>query len=564
MTEAKKDTIYIDVDDEITSIVEKVQKSSSKIVALVLPKRAVVLQSIVNMKLLKRTADEASKRVVLITSETGLLPLAGAVGVYTAKNLQSKPEIPAAPESPELDDELLETEEASEEPDIDDSASVGELSGEDADDDVFESAAPAAAAAGVAVAASRKAKKGKAGKDAKAPKAPKDKKNKVPNFDRFRKRVVIGVLVGIGLLVACYFAFFVAPKAKITIQTETSTVNSSINFTASTTATTVDVAGKVVPAKEVTADKTDSQKAPATGQKDLGTKASGAVVMSIPCSSVSGAPPQIPAGTAVSTNGLNFITQSTVNLTTPSFSGGCKFSGEANVVAQSNGDQYNVSSGRSFTVAGFSSVTATNPSAMSGGVSKIAKVVSQQDVDTAKQKITDSSQQVKSDLQKQLEDQGYYALLDSFKTKTETITASPQVDQEGTEVTVTAARTYSMIGVKRDDLHALIVDSVKSDTEDRKQQVQDDGIVNAVFRINDSKDPTSTPITMQVPVVLGPKIDTEALKKQVAGKKKGDIDSIIKSIDGVKEVTVQYSPFWVSTTPKNTDKITIVYEEAKD
>ena len=56
-----KDTIYIDVDDEITAIIDKVITSKHKIVALVLPKRAVVLQSIVNMKLLKRTADEAKK-----------------------------------------------------------------------------------------------------------------------------------------------------------------------------------------------------------------------------------------------------------------------------------------------------------------------------------------------------------------------------------------------------------------------------------------------------------------------------------------------------------------------
>lgn len=56
MSEAAKDTIYIDVDDEITGIIDKVVSSKHKIVALVLPKRAAVLQSIVNMKLLKRVA----------------------------------------------------------------------------------------------------------------------------------------------------------------------------------------------------------------------------------------------------------------------------------------------------------------------------------------------------------------------------------------------------------------------------------------------------------------------------------------------------------------------------
>ncbi len=558
MTTAQKDTIYIDVDDEITSIVEKVNKSKSKIVALVLPKRAVVLQSIVNMKLLKRNADEASKRVVLITSEAGLLPLAGAVGVYVAKNLQSKPEIPAAPETPEDDEELLETEDDPEDTDLDKEATIGELDG----DEIFEGAAPVAAAAVAGKAAKQKA--GKAPKAAKAPKVKKDKKNRVPNFDKFRTKVVIGVAAVIALLVLWYLAFFVAPKATITIQTETSTVNSSINFTASTAATEVNVADKIVPAKEVEAEKTQSEKVPATGEKDLGAKATGSVTLSIPCSSVSGAPPTIPAGTGVSSNSLTFITQNNVSLTTPSFSGGCKFSGEATVTAQNNGDQYNLSAGRTFTVSGYSAVSGSNGAAMSGGVTKMAKVVSQQDIDNAKQKITDSSNDVKGELQKQLEDQGYYALLDTFKTKSEKITASPALDQEGSEVTVTAVRVYIMTGVKRDDLNTLIEDSVKTEMEDRKQQVQDNGINNAVFRVNESKTAGSVSLTMQVPVVLGPKIDTEQLKTQVAGKKKGDIENIVKGIDGVKDVEVKYSPFWVSMTPKDTKKITIVYEEAKD
>ena len=75
MTANDKDTIYIDIDDEITTIIDKVRGSSGKLIALVLPKRAATLQSIVNMKLLKRAADDSKKKLVLITTESGLLPL---------------------------------------------------------------------------------------------------------------------------------------------------------------------------------------------------------------------------------------------------------------------------------------------------------------------------------------------------------------------------------------------------------------------------------------------------------------------------------------------------------
>ena len=85
-----KDVIYLDLDDEITSIIDKVENAKEKVAALVLPKRPAVLQSIVNMRLLQRAAKSANKNVVLITADSTILSLAGATGLHVAKNLQSK------------------------------------------------------------------------------------------------------------------------------------------------------------------------------------------------------------------------------------------------------------------------------------------------------------------------------------------------------------------------------------------------------------------------------------------------------------------------------------------
>src|SRR3990167_4717474 len=187
MTEAAKDIIYIDIDDEITSIIEKVSASKHKIVALVLPKRATVLQSIVNMKLLKRRADSGGKRVVLITSEKGLLPLAGAVGLHTAKTLQSKPAVPPPPEIPD-DAEDVEESDTDEEPDIDNTKSIGELSGV---------AAVAASTDKVETIDIDDAEPADATAEAKKT-TKKDKKIKIPNFNSFRMRLFL--IAGGGVL----------------------------------------------------------------------------------------------------------------------------------------------------------------------------------------------------------------------------------------------------------------------------------------------------------------------------------------------------------------------------
>ncbi|MDQ5886308.1 MAG: hypothetical protein QG628_705 [Patescibacteria group bacterium] len=584
MSEAGKDTIYIDVDDEITGIIDKVANAKHKIVALVLPKRASVLQSIVNMKLLKRSGDTHKKQLVLITSEAGLMPLAGAVKLHVAKTLQSKPAIPAGPKIPSddlavddddanaIDDiENLDEDEVTEDPKVDKAKTVGELAGAAAvgaklaeDDETIEldndvEASDTAAKAGAKTGTKTKATKG-------------DKKLKVPNFNKFRKRTIL-IGAGVVALIALWLiGIFVLPKATVIIKTDNVSVNTDLVFTASTSAEELDQEKSIVPATSKEVKKTDSEKVPATGKKNVGEKATGTVTVKIAkCapSSVS-----IPAGTGVSNGGLTFITQSEVNLTSFHSSIPCSNDNPAfsvfttktvNVVAQNPGDQYNISGGRTFSVNGFSDVSGVDSSAMSGGTNKEVTVVSDQDVETAKGKLTDKSKPAAtSELEKQLEDEELFPITESLTASTAAITASPKVGDEASEVTVTSTTTYTMLGVKRDDLKKLVVKSVEDDIDTSKQKVADDGLDKAVFKLGEKASPTDQKINVQTTVSTGAQIDEAALKTEIAGKKKGDVQQIIGAYPGVKEVEVKYSPFWVYKTPKNPSKITLVFEQAED
>src|SRR5665213_177115 len=191
-----KDTVYIDVDDEITAIIEKVESAKEKVVALVLPKRAAVLQSLVNMRLLKRSAEKAAKNVVLITGEEILLPLAGVVGLHVASNLQSKPEIPAPPAIAAAkaapnhvpEDDIVDTGEEEPSTKLDYHRAVGELAASHAADD------------DESIDLADEDEEEDKPKDKKA-KAPKSKGPKVPNFDRFRLLVFGGGLLLVALIV---------------------------------------------------------------------------------------------------------------------------------------------------------------------------------------------------------------------------------------------------------------------------------------------------------------------------------------------------------------------------
>jgi len=541
-----KDTIYIDVDDEITSIVDKLQNSDSKIVALVLPKRAVALQSIVNMKLLKRAADEAGKSPVLITSETGLLPLAGATGLYVAKNLQSKPEVPSAPDGPLTDDEeLVAHVEPETAPSNDTPSALGSTVLDDTVEFENEEAPVLSKPAGGA----------KSPKKAKKP----SKKQKIPNFEKFRKKLFIIGGALIALIALWYVAVFVAPKATIAIQTDTEQKEASLEFTADPALGEYTEGELAVPAKVAEVPKDATESAPATGQKDIGTKATGTVTFSQPCSPDT--PPTIPSGTGVSANGLTYITQSSVTLS-PQISGGCNFRGSSKVVAQKNGDQYNIGAA-SYSVSGFPDVSGSG-TAMTGGSSRTVKVVTENDVKAAKEKLGIDEEVIKTDLRRQLEDEGYFVIEDSFEKKNEDIGVNPGVDQEGDEVTVEYSANFTMVGVKQEDLEKVIEASLADEIDTEKQQVQDNGLDNATFKIIKSEPNGRTTLSLETQVGIGPRIDTEALKRDIAGKKGGETENIIRAFPGVKEVEVKYSPFWVGKTPKNTQKITVEFIGSTD
>ncbi|HKR81569.1 MAG TPA: hypothetical protein VJR27_01055 [Candidatus Saccharimonadales bacterium] len=564
---AGKDTIYVDIDDEITTIIDKVRSSHQKIVALVLPKRATMLQSIVNMKLLKRTADDAKKHLVLITAEPSLLPLAANVGLYVAKNLQSRPEIPEVPQNGQAPDD---TEEALSMDDdqpsgaqLDAAKPIGDLamgsippSSVDDTIDLDNGDTGISGSAPKAVVGGNTPKKSKNGNNG--------NKFKVPNFNRFRMLLILGIVGIVVLIGAWILCFTVLPKATITVKTNASNVPANLTLTLSTAANSVNEASDTVPAQIQQQQKSYSQQAPATGQKDNGTKASGAVTMVAKICGTIAQPSSVPAGTGVSANGLTFVTQQNTSFSNNGdVNGGCityKALGPTGVTAQNNGSQYNIGSA-TFTVAGRSDVSATSSNTMTGGTSNIVKIVAQSDIDGAKQKITSQdTAAIKQQLVSAFQNVGLYAVQSSFQAGDPKITTTANAGDQADNVTVNATITYTMFGAKQTDIHQLIASTVNKKIDTSKQVILDDGLSGATFNVQ-TQDGAKAVVALQDTAVAGPDLKIDKLKPQVAGKKANDAANIIKANPGVTDVNVSYSPFWVSAIPKNTSKISIVIEK---
>ncbi len=545
-----KDIIYIDVEDDITAIIGKVKQSREKIVVLVPPKRIGVLQSAVNLRLLSRTTTQSGKHLVLITTNGALTALAAAAKIPVAKNLQSKPEIGAAPdEDADIEEDIID---GSQLP-------VGELARTADRGTAFTAVSPA-----VDEAVRENAAEEKGGRTAPVRSRPVRTKSgvKVPNFDSFRKKLLLigaGGLVLIGFLV---WAIFFAPRANVVIAARTTDTPVNARVTLDPAATTTLQEGLLKSTTKQT-KKDQTVEFAATGKKDVGNKATGS--MKLTRTSPSATPVTVPAGTEFTASGLTFVSTQAATLTSQLTPSGFD-PGSATVAVQATdiGDNYNLSA-RGYT----SSVSGVNANGtdMAGGSKKTVTVVSADDVQKATEQLAEQkTDDIKKDLAKQFD--GTFVVVDqSFKIDQANPSSAPAVDQESTDgkARLTSSVTYSLSAVAKSELKVYLDDYFKAQLKDKDdQRVYDNGSGEAKLSNISVVDGGKFGANLVASAKIGPKISDDEVKELAAGKRYGDIQASLEAIQGVESVDVEYSPFWVTSTPNDVKRISVEFKLSND
>lgn len=541
-----KDVIYIDVEDDITAIISKVKASKEKIIALVPPKRIGVLQSAVNLRLLARTADNSHKRLVIITNNHALSSLAASASLPVAKNLQSKPEI--APISAiEVDDDEEDVIDGNDLP-------VGEHAKqtEDGNDD--------SSAISAAIATSDMAEPPKAGERARRAKAKSGPK--VPNFNTFRKKMMLGIGGGVLLVTFLVWAIFFAPRATVVVAAKTN--DSSINAKVTIgDGVATDLAKKTIKAVKLQKTEKKTIDFAASGSKNIGEKSSGTVnLRNTSPNSVS-----VPGGTTLSSqSGLSFVTSGSVVVpgATLSFScqpnNLCPGTATVSVVAAEAGAKYNAASGSMSGAPG--GVTATLQGPTSGGTDKVARVVTAEDVQKAKESLTDSNDNSNVESQLKATAKGGKVIPGSFKVDYTDVKSTPEVGAESQSGNASLSTTvvYSMYSVSSGELTKYLDSYLNKQLSSRKdQRVYDNGATKADFQ-DATGSATGAEATLVATAKVGPRLDEDDIKKQVLGRKTGEIQEILQGIQGVESVEVNYFPFWVTSVPSDEKKVTIQFK----
>ncbi len=555
----KKDTIYIDVEDDITAIIGKIKASKEKIVALVPPKRAGVLQSAVNLGLLARTADKASKRLVIITHNAALSSLAASAKIPVAKTLQSRPELAEAPSLDADDEDVIDGSDVS----VGDHAG---MSGDEEDEDDSDSESPSKISdidIDGEVTSVKKPARGE---------KPAKQRVKVPDFGSFRKKIALGS-VGAGLLIAFFvWAIWFAPNATVVVSARTTDVEVQTPLTIGE-GLTADSTKKNLPSIVQTEKQTDTIEFKATGEEEVGEKASGTVVF-YNCENDDAT---ISSGTYVSNAGQDYVVQSTVVVPDATFNpdGGGGFvcspgeSSDVKVVAVDIGSASNKSSGEDFVVAGQSElVTAESSSDIAGGSKKTIKVVSVDDIKKAREELTqDRTAEVKETLSKKF-DSSTIVIEESFNATAGEQKIEPKLGEEvtGETASITVEMVYTMHGIAEPVLNEFLKDAIEEQLGNLdSKRIYDSGAKDAEMTDFElSSDKKKATILLAATGKIGPKIEDDDIRAIVKGKRYGEIEKELKAIDGVSGVKVNLSPFWVFTVPDDSKKITIEFNLVED
>ncbi len=568
-----KEVIYLEPEDDITDILTKLQRADQKLVALVPPKKATMLRSAVNMKLIARAAKESKKVAVVVTSDPAIVKLAMMAQIPVAKTLQSRPVVPTsemlkstAGEEQVIDEDLAETAQAN---------AVDRL-------DRAQNAAKKPAEAS-SVASERSSRRGAetidlteeslegGSKDPKkAKKAALSGKDgqKVPNFEKYRKWIILGAVAAIFLVFFGVWAFVFAPAVKITVAMSTSATNFAepVHFTENEA--DQNIPEGIFYAQKLTYEDKFETNFTATGQEERGDKAQGSLTVyytmsaeEIKASLGEGFATVVPAETEfIADNGLSYFSTEAVEISWDGkigsdsechSSNSCRLSATVPIMAANVGASYDVSKSTTWEVAN-TSFTAVSATAIDGGSSKTVTVVTQADVNKAAEK-RDSSNEAdgKAELMaKVAADQ--IAIEPSYQVEVGDLQPSPAVGSEvteGTQPKLSAVTTYSIYVVDK----AAVEEYIKDKTE-----IADD---QRIYSIGEPYFERFTNINetsrLKTVIKVGPTVTEEDIRERAKGRKIGEVQSLLRSINGVSSVEIKPSYFWVRSVPNDDNKITV-------
>lgn len=566
--------IQVEIDDELTDVMEKMQESTATHLALVIPGRSLLLTSMINLRLIRKKANTIGKQTVIVTRDSmgrSLAEKAGMRAVRTEEELEGvisdQPIVHGEKEKPEPEQK---TEAKKNEPLVMKNRKV-----------------PTA----------EKPKKAEPKEKKNVRELPKTvwgrvkylagkgmpKKEEVQEISQFRvhvtpasKKAFVSIL-SISLILLVGISIFALPHATVELTPKLANVPVFTNITLQPG--TTDAAARQVQMGEVTVEYEKEFEYAATGQKFQGTAAHGKVRIY----NREGKARSIVGNSRLQTpDGLVFLTTGFV--TVPPARGSSPGTIDVDVQARDTdnngnfvGDKGNIPPTKfSFPALSSSSqqlLYAESLAPMTGGTTKLDQRITSDDLDVANKNIvTDLELLAEDKLREELTNKHLPGNVDLFQPNDPRFISKELVSVDIPKNLIGAAQpNFKVTGKMRarayyyskDDIVKILESHFKDHQLTYNQQLVNMDVGSLTFANIFPPRDAQTKVTARMNGVVSYSFDSDSdalvqrIKDNIVGADKARALSYLQNLPEVDSVDIQLSPWWQKTLPTLKENINI-------
>lgn len=574
---SKRKVLYVDLDEEITSVFERIERLNYKNVYLVVPERSVILQSIVNLQILRKKVQMSGKAISIITKDP--------IGI----KLAHKAEIPVYDQLEMPKPEKLEEEE---EENLFSKEPIRATSNE-VDDHRPERLTQ------------KKLSIFEIVKEMKGKKA--FQLNRLKQFWKMRKekelfkepskfavgapsRKTLGTLIVASLAILLLISYVALPGATVMVTPEFNVIEQSVNITmadATIYGTNPSVGtGHTLAYYPIDLTVNQSLTYTSTGQIFSGTNSSGYVTM---LNERETSWPLVAFTRLQTEDGLIFRTQQAV--TVPANSGDTPGSVEVYVVADEQdvygrviGERGNMGP-TSFVLPGLressqKELYARSSGSMTGGTTQVTLKVSQEDLNASESLINAELEvaaqpELEAEVARRNElNQTNLRLLTGYQSIElgEPVVNVPThlVDAIQDEFDVTGRMSTSGVAFSHDEFVAILQEELVNRKSPNKEllKIDVDSISYEIFEKDET--PGQMKVTATIKGIEAYAIDPETeggaklvkkIKEHIAGKPIKEAEDYVQNLSEINKVNISAWPVWAPTIPTVLENITVKVDE---
>ncbi|HPM27620.1 MAG TPA: hypothetical protein PLX55_00440 [bacterium] len=528
-----EDFIYLEIDEEITSIIDRLKEVKATKVGIVVPRGAMVLQSVVNLKLIKRIATQHKKQVAIITVDKVGRSLAVQVGLPVFDDLrQAEANAPEGSTSrqPVTSDVIeIDMSEPAEEEELPEGVKINYYTGEHTGDGEKEKSPEKAEKKPIFTSAPIASGEDKGGV-----------KNNEKKGGRKRKvKIAIGITCVLLALVAGWLTLARATVTMV-VAAEPLTAQTQVKIDATLIASQVEE-GKI-KGNYISVEKEASKNVKATGKKTVGEKSSGTVTFY----NDAGADQILGAGTSLTGAGKSFVLSATITVpkaTLDAYGEKVRGSTQGKIVASAAGTQFNLPSSTTYSISGNNYVSAKGET--SGGTSEEKKIIAEDDISGAKDDlIADAPGTLRDELNKQATN--LYLVEDAISYEIVDFKASKQAGEEADSFTVNAKLIAQTIVVDESELRQAVIRGAQKDIPEGKSLLESDKdeLVSKLVNADMPKKEMELGVTLKSHI--GNKIDEAGLAKKIKNKSVKQARQIVAESQGISADDVRVA-VWPNT-----------------